>query len=94
MVVIQPDGTLAEVDKNNNLYSLPGLRAYFTLPSTATADDVTVMIGTSSTTGIGCVTADEAPATAAPLYNIGGQRVGTPVRGGVYIQNGKKYIAR
>ena len=52
------------------------------------------MIGTSSTTGIGCVTADEAPATAAPLYNIGGQRVGTPVRGGVYIQNGKKYIAR
>ena len=94
MVVIQPDGTLAEVDKNNNLYSLPGLRAYFTLPSTATADEVTVMIGDNSTTGIDGVTADEAPATTAPLYNIGGQRVYTPVHGGVYIQNGKKYIAR
>mgnify|MGYP006956045628 FL=1 len=94
MVVVQADGTLAEVAKANNLYSLPGLRAYFALPSTTTPGDVTVMIGASTTTDIDSVTADEAPAVTAPLYNVGGQRVSTPVRGSVYIRNGKKYIAR
>jgi|GEM_PF-4845547 len=35
---------------------------------------------------------DEAAATAAPYYTLGGQRVNAPVRGHIYIRRGRKVI--
>ena len=35
---------------------------------------------------------DEAAATAAPYYTLGGQRVNSPVRGHIYLRSGRKVI--
>lgn len=46
-------------------------------------------------TGIDTPTAlqpDDATATAAPYYTLGGQRVNAPVRGHIYIRSGRKVI--
>ena len=36
----------------------------------------------------------DAPGTTAPLYDILGRRVWTPVRGGVYIRGGQKIVVK
>lgn len=46
-----------------------------------------------TTTGIHAATAD-APATAAPVFDLSGRRVVKVVKGGLYIQNGKKFIVK
>lgn len=45
-----------------------------------------------TTTGIHAATADAA--TDAPVFDISGRRVVKVVKGGLYIQNGKKYIVK
>lgn len=47
----------------------------------------------TSTSGITLTEADKA-AVNAPAYTLGGQRVSQPLPGHLYIQNGKKFIAR
>jgi hypothetical protein len=44
-------------------------------------------------TSVGGISVDRAE-SAAPVYNLQGQRVTNPVAGHVYIQNGKKYIKK
>ena len=43
-------------------------------------------------TAITSVTADKVK--DYKMYNIAGQRISTPIRGQIYIMNGKKYIAQ
>lgn len=51
-----------------------------------------VMINFGEVTGIENAVAPEA--ANAPLYDLSGRRVVNAVKGGLYIQNGKKFIAR
>lgn len=63
-------------------------KAYVEKPAGASA----VMINFGEVTGIENVVAPEA--ANAPLYDLSGRRVVKAVKGGLYIQNGKKFIAR
>lgn len=63
-------------------------KAYITKPAGASA----VMINFGEVTGIENAVAPEA--ANAPLYDLSGRRVLKAVKGGLYIQNGKKFIAR
>lgn len=64
-------------------------KAYIT---TKTAGASAVMINFGEVTGIENAVAPEA--ANAPLYDLSGRRVVKAVKGGLYIQNGKKFIAR
>lgn len=57
-----------------------------------TAGASAVMINFGEVTGIENAVAPEA--ADAPLYDLSGRRVVKAVKGGLYIQNGKKFIAR
>lgn len=57
-----------------------------------TAGASAVMINFGEVTGIENAVAPEA--ANAPLYDLSGRRVVKVVKGGLYIQNGKKFIAR
>lgn len=59
---------------------------------TKTAGASAVMINFGEVTGIENAVAPEA--ANAPLYDLSGRRVVKAVKGGLYIQNGKKFIAR
>lgn len=63
-------------------------KAYITKPAGASA----VMINFGEVTGIENAVAPDA--ANAPLYDLSGRRVVKAVKGGLYIQNGKKFIAR
>lgn len=63
-------------------------KAYITKPAGASA----VMINFGEVTGIENAVAPEA--ANAPLYDLSGRRVVKAVKGGLYIQNGKMFIAR
>lgn len=63
-------------------------KAYITKPAGASA----VMINFGEVTGIENAVAPEA--VNAPLYDLSGRRVVKAVKSGLYIQNGKKFIAR
>lgn len=63
-------------------------KAYITKPAGASA----VMINFGEVTGIENAVAPEV--ANAPLYDLSGRRVVKAVKGGLYIQNGKKFIAR
>lgn len=63
-------------------------KAYVEKPAGASA----VMINFGEVTGIENAVAPEV--ANAPLYDLSGRRVVKAVKGGLYIQNGKKFIAR
>ena len=45
------------------------------------------------TTAIGAVTTEGFNANA-PIFDLSGRRVNSAVKGGLYIQNGKKFIVK
>lgn len=47
-----------------------------------------------NTTGIDAATLINGEQSNAPVYDLSGRRVLTPAKGGIYLQGGKKYIAR
>ena len=63
-------------------------KAYFTLTATA-ANALNFDFG-GVTTGIENAVADKA--NNAPIYDLSGRRVMNAVKGGIYIQNGKKFV--
>lgn len=85
--------TLGKSDSKVGFFAFIGTqiganKAYITKPAGASA----VMINFGEVTGIENAVA---PETAnAPLYDLSGRRVVKAVKGGLYIQNGKKFIAR
>lgn len=64
--------------------------AYLVLDAAA-ATDHCYLIGTTGSvpTAIDSVVA---PESAAPIYNLQGQRVTTPAKGGIYVKQGKKFV--
>lgn len=63
-------------------------KAYFTLTAAA-ANALNFDFG-GTTTGIENAVADKA--NNAPIYDLSGRRVMNAVKGGIYIQNGKKFV--
>lgn len=85
--------TLGMSDSKVGFFAFTGIqiganKAYITKPAGASA----VMINFGEVTGIENAVAPEA--ANAPLYDLSGRRVVKAVKGGLYIQNGKKFIAR
>ena len=66
-------------------------RAYLVLPSTVSASAVKMVFG-DDVTGIEQVLGDAH--ADAPVYDLSGRKVSTLVKGGVYIQGGKKFIVK
>ena len=85
--------TLGKSDSKVGFFAFTGTqiganKAYITKPAGASA----VMINFGEVTGIENAVAPEA--ANAPLYDLSGRRAVKAVKGGLYIQNGKKFIAR
>ena len=49
---------------------------------------------TGTSTGIQTLNLTQHPSADAPLYDLQGRRVEQPMKGGLYIQNGKKFIVK
>ena len=69
--------------------SIPANKAYLEA-SALTAGAIAMNFG-GNTTGVNTVVLGE-NGVNAPVYDLSGRRVVAPVKGGVYIQNGKKFI--
>lgn len=67
--------------------SIPANKAYLNKP----ASNSIVMNFGGNTTGVNTVVLGE-NGMNAPVFDLSGRRVVAPVKGGVYIQNGKKFI--
>ena len=66
-------------------------KAYLKLTSEGSAQALTMNFGGIST-GIHQIAAEMTSAT--PIYDLTGRRVSCPIKGGLYIQGGKKFIAQ
>ncbi len=64
-------------------------RAYLDIPTAAEIRNLHISFGDGSATAIETVEAD---AAGQPMYDLSGRRVVNPVKGSLYIKNGKKYI--
>ena len=78
---------------NNNTYTIKAFRAYFIVPSnsTTTARQFVLNFGDDETTGIANVNAND---NDNRYFNLNGQRVDKPAKGGLYISKGKKVIIK
>lgn len=74
---------------NSESNTVNAYKAYIVV-SGGKAQSLSFNFGT--TTGIHAATADAA--TAAPVFDLSGRRVVKVVKGGLYIQNGKKFIVK
>lgn len=70
--------------------TMPAYKAYLT--TSATAGSIKLKFPDGSTTSINGVNVGEKVSNGA-IYDLSGRRVAAPVKGNLYIQNGKKYIA-
>ena len=85
--------------KNNNtvgfyapsasVASIPANKAY--LNASALSNAAIALNFNGTTTGVNTVVLGE-NGVNAPVFDLSGRRVAAPVKGGVYIQNGKKFI--
>lgn len=85
--------------KNNNtvgfyapsasVASIPANKAY--LETSALSAAAIALNFNGTTTGVNTVVLGE-NSVNAPVFDLSGRRVAAPVKGGVYIQNGKKFI--
>ena len=85
--------------KNNNtvgfyapsasVASIPANKAY--LNASALSNAAIALNFNGTTTGVNTVVLGE-NGVNAPVFDLSGRRVAVPVKGGVYIQNGKKFI--
>lgn len=76
---------------NSTSRTLKMNKSYLSLPVALGVQQIKMDFG-NSTTGIATVV--PAADTAAPVYDLSGRRVTAPVKGGVYIKAGKKFIMR
>lgn len=77
---------------NNNRFQNNSHKAYLFVPSTSTAAALKFRFE-DGTTAIESVLNNGADANA-PIFDLSGRRVMNTVKGGIYIQNGKKFIVK
>lgn len=85
---------IAELDQVNNTKWLNnGFKAYLPVSATGTTSNVLRFTFGGNTTAIESVLNNSTDANA-PIYDLTGRRVMNTVKGGIYIQNGKKFIVK
>lgn len=75
-------------EPSTTVTSIPANRAFF-----ADAEDSAIALNFGNVTAVNNVVAGNANANA-PIFDLSGRRVVKAVKGGLYIQNGKKYIVK
>ena len=83
------EGTVGFFKPSTSVPSIPANKAYLEA-SKLTAGAIAMNFG-GNTTGVNTVVLGETGVNA-PVFDLSGRRVVAPVKGGVYIQNGKKFI--
>ncbi len=85
---------IAELDQQGKTTWLNnGFKAYLPVSATGTTSNVLRFTFGGNTTAIESVLNNDADANA-PIYDLSGRRVMNTVKGGIYIQNGKKFIVK
>ena len=75
-------------EPSTTVTSIPANRAFF-----ADAEDSAIALNFGNVTAVNNVVAGNANVNA-PIFDLTGRRVVKAVKGGLYIQNGKKYIVK
>ena len=75
---------------STSVTSIPANKAYLNASALNIAGAIAMNFG-GNTTGVNTVVLGE-NGVNAPVFDLSGRRVVAPVKGGVYIQNGKKFI--
>ena len=81
------EGNVGFYAPSEKVPSIPANKAYLNKPASSSI----VMNFGGNTTGVNTVVLGE-NGVNAPVFDLSGRRVVAPVKGGVYIQNGKKFI--
>lgn len=81
------EGNVGFYAPSEKVTSIPANKAYLNKPASSSI----VMNFGGNTTGVNTVVLGE-NGVNAPVFDLSGRRVVAPVKGGVYIQNGKKFI--
>ena len=82
-------GTVGFYTPSSNVPSIPANKAYINA-STVAGSAIALNFG-NTVTGINAATINNGE-NNAPIYDLSGRRVWAPVKGGLYIQNGKKLV--
>ena len=82
-------GTVGFYTPSSNVPSIPANKAYINA-SAITGSAIALNFG-NTVTGINAATINNGE-NNAPIYDLSGRRVWAPVKGGLYIQNGKKLV--
>ena len=88
------NGRLKHVGANSGPVNISAFRAYFLLPEADAAGSKTIdaIFGEEAPTGI---TSPDADAAEGEWYTVNGQRLPSrPLKKGIYIYNGKKYVVK
>lgn len=82
-------GTVGFYAPSSSVTSIPANKAYINA-SAITGSAIALNFG-NTVTGINAATINNGE-NNAPIYDLSGRRVWAPVKGGLYIQNGKKFV--
>lgn len=82
-------GTVGFYTPSSSVTSIPANKAYINA-SAVTGSAIALNFG-NTVTGINAATINNGE-NNAPIYDLSGRRVWAPVKGGLYIQNGKKLV--
>lgn len=82
-------GTVGFYTPSSNVPSIPANKAY--INASAVAGSAIALNFGNTVTGINAATINNGE-NNAPIYDLSGRRVWAPVKGGLYIQNGKKLV--
>lgn len=82
-------GTVGFYAPSSSVPSIPANKAY--INASAVAGSAIVLNFGNTVTGINAATINNGE-NNAPIYDLSGRRVWAPVKGGLYIQNGKKLV--
>ena len=92
LVLGASDNTIGFYTPSSTVTKLTANKAYINASDVTTTAALKLNFGGNNATGINTIAVDGTNGFNAPVYDLSGRRVATPVKGGVYIQNGKKYI--
>ena len=87
-------GTIGFYVPSATLTELAANKAYLNVSDIPAASPAIAMNFGGEATGIGAVLGEEGIESNAPVFDLSGRRVMQTVKGGLYIQNGKKFIVK
>lgn len=79
---------------SENLHTIAANKAYLLAAEVPSAKSALAMNFGGEATGVGTVITENGIQSNAPVFDLSGRRVMQTVKGGLYIQNGKKFIVK